>query len=155
MVQQEGDGFLSAMAVFALLSRPQEESPLRFSSEGLHGLKMTRDDTKKVFRMAFEANLFGSARTLVKLSPLEDDARGGEWLAVVSLPREISSVQSLVFHSKGEVRVEPAGSPLAHGGSIARQLNQQREMRLIMGAPRGGWEPPAWLREYLRGTQER
>jgi hypothetical protein len=142
-------GASQAMAVFARLSRPAEHSH-RFNSEGLSDLQMTRDDSKKAFRLAFEANLFGSARTLVKLTPLGEDHKKGQWEAVISLPEEISGVERLLFHTKGQVRTESAGPLLTHGASIASLLREQSQLRLVVDAPRGGWSPPQWVREYLR-----
>lgn len=148
-------GARESMKLFTRLTRPDSQSH-RFNSEGVSGLKMERDDEGKTFRVGFQANLYGSSRTLVKLSPLGDGSGRGQWEAVVTIPHELEQVRRLLFHSRGDVRLtEVSAIAVPNGTNLAPRLLAGGRLRLVLDPPKGGWHPPSWLREYLQGDSSK
>ncbi len=148
-------GAREAVALFTRLTQPEARGH-RFNSEGVSELKMERDDGSKTFRVSFQANLYGSSRTLVKLKPLGDASGKGQWEAVVTIPHELENVRRLLFHSRGDVRLtEQSAIAVPTGTNLAPRLRAGGQLRLVLDVPRGGWSPPKWLREYLQGDGSR
>lgn len=144
-------GARQAMKIFTRLSRPESEKN-RFLNEGVRNLEMLRDDKNQNFHLRFESDLYGSSRTLLKLRPLGSNYEHGEWEALLTLPDELIDIGRLSFHSRGELRIKEGQNKLPHASDIAPWLKKQREVLFVIKAPRGGWDPPRWLEQYLQDT---
>lgn len=142
-----------AIKVYTDLTRPSDEED-RYKTEGVDELHLRRDDRKKEFRLSYRADLFGSARSGARLSPLGDDTVHGPWELRLSLPEELQSVDHLLFrpHTPATMDEGDGSQDIGPEIDLGRVFARKREVRIILAAPRSGWQPPSWLREYLRDT---
>ncbi len=109
----------------------------RFASEGLSELRFLKDSPSQVFRLSFQADLYGASRSFLTLRPAEKERVRGPWVARLSLPDELHEVEQFTFRTPGQV--------LSHLGPT-----RVREHKLVLQPPAQGWDPPDWVQEYLR-----
>lgn len=86
------------------------------------------------------------------MKPLDDDPVKGRWELRLRLPQELSAVEQLTLHPHTSATMEEDGDSLSLGPAIelAAPFRRKRDIRIVLAAPRRGWNPPSWLREYLR-----
>ncbi len=140
-----------AIKVYNGLTRPKDQKD-RYKNEGVTELHLLRDDAKKEFRLSYRADLYGSARGGARLQPLEADAVNGPWELLLSLPEGLSSVDHFLFrpHTSAAMGEGAATQGIGPEIDLARAFSRKKELRIVLAAPRSGWKPPSWLREYLR-----
>lgn len=109
----------------------------RLASEGLSEVRFLKDDEGKVFRMDYQANLYGASRSFLTLRPLEQTNFDGTWVARIRLPKEVRDLERLTFRTAGRI-VSQIGP------------SRDREHQLRLDPPTDGWDPPRWVAEYLR-----
>lgn len=145
------EGAQRALELASSLSRPEGEKD-RYTNEGVSELRFLRQDEQRQFRLTFRANLYGSARSFAILRPIDDDPVKGRWEMRLRLPKGLSQIHHLELSAPSPaIVVEESGQrPLRLDTDLGPFLGPDRSLRLILPAPRAGWQPPSWLREYLR-----
>ena len=140
-----------AVELFSDLTRPEDERR-RYNNEGVTDLHLIRDDRHQVFRLSYRANLVGSARSIARMRPLDEDPVHGRWEIHFQLPAGLDSVEHLIFRPhapaswEAGAEVQPVGPEI----DLSKPFAQSKEVRIVVAAPHPGWNPPELLREYLR-----